>query len=190
MYGDAIEFFLQSTFFNGLLGTARAPHPMNSPDDMTQTQRRWDDDEWGGDDDEVLPDTRSGARRLALQALYWEAASPGQLEEALRQRATAASMCSDNIDFASRLARGCIEHGSEIQGLIGSTATNWRPERIARLDGLILRLALTELLFLNDAPARVAIDEAVELAKAYGGDKSHAFVNGVLDAVARQRGII
>ncbi|MFP6644258.1 MAG: transcription antitermination factor NusB [Candidatus Latescibacterota bacterium] len=163
---------------------------MNSPDDTTQTQRRWDDDEWGGDDDEVLPDTRSGARRLALQALYWEAASPGQLEEALRQRATAASMCSDNIDFASRLARGCIEHGSEIQGLIGSTATNWRPERIARLDGLILRLALTELLFLNDAPARVAIDEAVELAKAYGGDKSHAFVNGVLDAVARQRGII
>ena len=163
---------------------------MNSPDDTTQTQRRWDDDEWGGDDDEALPDTRSGARRLALQALYWEAASPGQLEEALRQRATAASMRPDNAEFASRLARSCIEHSSEIQELIGSTATNWRPERIARLDGLILRLAITELLFMNDAPPRVAIHEAVELAKAYGGDKSHAFVNGVLDAIARQRGVI
>ncbi|MDA0334109.1 MAG: hypothetical protein O2782_02975 [bacterium] len=56
---------------------------MNSPDDAVKAQRRWDDDEWGAEDDEPLPDTRSGARRLALQALYWEVASPGQLEEAL-----------------------------------------------------------------------------------------------------------
>jgi N utilization substance protein B len=162
---------------------------MNSPHETTQTQRRWDDDEWGGVDDEILPDTRAGARRLALQALYWEAASPGQMEEALRQRSNVASMCSDNLEFASRLARGSIEHDSEIRQLIAATATNWRPERIARLDGLILCLALTELLFLDEAPARVTIHEAVELAKAYGGEKSHAFVNGVLDAIARQRGI-
>lgn len=162
---------------------------MNSTEDPTQTQRRWDDDEWGGDDDEPLPNSRSGARRLALQALYWEAASPGQLEEALRQRATAANMWSDHVEFAGRLARVCIDNGPEIQQLINATATNWRPDRIARLDGLILRLALTELLYLDDAPARVAIHEAVELAKAYGGEKSHAFVNGILDAIARQRGI-
>jgi transcription antitermination protein NusB len=162
---------------------------VNSPDDAAPVQRRWDDDEWGAEDDEPLPDTRSGARRLALQALYWEVASPGQLEEALRQRATAAKMGARNIEFAGRLARSCTEHDDEIRDLISKTATNWRPERIARLDGLILRLALTELLFLEDAPARVAIHEAVELAKAYGGDKSHAFVNGVLDTIARQRGI-
>lgn len=162
---------------------------MNSPDDTVQAQRHWDDDEWGAEDDEPLPDTRSGARRLALQALYWEVASPGQLEEALRQRATAANMGARNIEFAGRLARSCVEHDSEIRELISATVTNWRPERIARLDGLILRLALTELLFLEDTPARVAIHEAIELAKAYGGDKSHAFVNGVLDTIARQRGI-
>ncbi|HCL31574.1 MAG TPA: transcription antitermination factor NusB [Candidatus Latescibacteria bacterium] len=162
---------------------------MNSTDDTTQQQRRWDDDEWGGEDDEILPDTRAGARRLALQALYWEVASPGQLEEALRQRATAASMGADNVEFAGSLARGCIIHSAEIKELIAATATNWHPSRIARLDGLILQLALTELLYLDDSPARVAIHEAVELAKAYGGDKSHAFVNGVLDAIARQRGI-
>jgi N utilization substance protein B len=162
---------------------------VNSPDDTVQAQRRWDDEEWGSEDDELLPDTRSGARRMALQALYWEVASPGQLEEALRQRATAANMGPRNIEFAGRLARSCVEHDSEIRELISATATNWRPERIARLDGLILRLALTELLFLADAPPRVAIHEAIELAKAYGGDKSHAFVNGVLDTIARRRGI-
>lgn len=162
---------------------------MNSTQDPTQSQRRWDDDEWGGEDDEPLPDTRSGARRLALQALYWETASPGQIEEALRQRATAANMQPENIEFAGRLARSCVEHSQDIQQLIAATATNWHPDRIARVDGLILRLALTELLYLDDAPARVAIHEAVELAKAYGGEKSHAFVNGVLDAIARQRGI-
>ncbi len=162
---------------------------MNSTENPADAQRRWDDDEWGADEDEPLPNSRSGARRLALQALYWEAASPGQLEEALQQRATAAAMSTAHVEFAGRLARVCIEHSGDIQQLITATATNWRPDRIARLDGLILRLALTELLYLNDAPPRVAIHEAVELAKAYGGEKSHAFVNGVLDAIARQRGI-
>ena len=162
---------------------------VDNPGDTTRPQR-WDDDEWGSEDEEPLPDSRSGARRLALQALYWESASPGQLEEALRQRATAAHMSVNNIEFAGRLARTCIEHDDEIRELIAATAHNWRPERIARLDGLILRLALAELLFVEGVPPRVTIHEAVELAKDYGGGKSHAFVNGVLDAVARQRGIV
>jgi len=161
---------------------------MNAPDD-TRQQHRWDDDGWGGDDDEPLPDTRSGARRLALQALYWELASPGQLEDALRQRATAANMGTSNVEFAGQLARVCIEHGTELHDLITAAATNWHPDRIARLDGLILRLALTELLYIEGVPAKVTIHEAIELAKSYGGDKSHAFVNGILDAITRQRGL-
>jgi N utilization substance protein B len=52
-----------------------------------------------------------------------------------------------------------------------------------------LRLALTELLYIEGVPAKVTIHEAIELAKSYGGDKSHAFVNGILDAIARQRGL-
>lgn len=162
---------------------------MDSPSDTT-SQRRWDDDEWGGEDDEVLPDSRSGARRLALQALYWESSSPGQIEEALRQRSTAASMGTENIEFAGRLARATLEHDEEIRSLVAGAATNWSPERIARVDGLILRLGLAELLFVQDAPARVVISEAVGMAKDYGGGKSHAFVNGVLDAIARQRGLV
>lgn len=163
---------------------------MNGPGhDTASAQGRWDDDEWGVDEDEPLPDSRTGARRLALQALYWESASPGQLEEALRQRATAASMGADNVEFASQLARAGVEHVDEIAQVIADTSTNWTLDRIARVDGLVLRVALAELLFVADAPPRVTIHEAVEMAKEYGGDKSHAFVNGVLDAIARKRGL-
>ena len=145
-------------------------------------------DEWGVEEEE-LPDSRSGARRLALEVLYWEVASPGQLEEALRQRATAAGLRRENVEFASRLARAAVEHAEELHGLISSTATNWSSDRIARLDGLVLRLGAAELLYFDDVPGRVAIDEAVELARTYGGGQSHAFVNGVLDGIARARGI-
>jgi N utilization substance protein B len=145
-------------------------------------------EEWGPED-EPLPDSRAGARRLALEALYWVSASPGQLEDALRQRATSAHLRSENVEFASRLARAVLEHTTELDELIAATATNWHRDRIARLDGLVLRLGAAELLYLEDVPARVAIDQAVELARAYGGGKSHAFVNGVLDGIARARGI-
>ena len=145
-------------------------------------------DEWGVEEEE-LPDTRTGARRLALEVLYWEVASPGQLEEAFRQRATAAALRQENVEFASRLARAAVEHAEELDGLISTTATNWSSDRIARLDGLVLRLGAAELLYFDDVPPRVSIDEAVELARTYGGGKSHAFVNGVLDGIARARGI-
>jgi N utilization substance protein B len=149
--------------------------------------RRWDEAEWDGD--EAVPDTRAGARRLALQALYWESASPGQLDEALRQLAAGTGLSPENAAFAARLARLAVDHADELDRLISQASTHWRRERIARLDGLVLRLALAELLYGQEAPARVCIHEAVELAKAYGGDRSYAFVNGVLDAVARARGL-
>ena len=66
----------------------------------------------------------------------------------------------------------------------------YRPNRIARIDRLILRLALAEMLFIGEIPIRVSIDEAVELAKSYSTDKSHAFVNGILDGIVRQKGLV
>lgn len=156
--------------------------------DLAQVRPQGEDAE-GGEDGVRLPDSRSGARRLALQALYWESSCPGQLEEALGQLAMAAGLRPEHVDFAGRLARAAVEHAGQLDRLIADAATNWRPERIARLDGLVLRLALAELLFFDDIPARVSICEAVELAKAYGGGQSYAFVNGVLDAIARGRGL-
>lgn len=157
-------------------------------DEVAPGRRRGEDAEWG-EEDVPLPDSRSGARRLALEVLYWESSSPGQLEEALRQRATAARLGPQNVAFAGRLVRAASDHAAQIDDLIAATATHWRRERIARLDGLVLRLAAAELLFLDDAPPRVAIHEAVELAKAYCGPQAYAFVNGILDAIAKARGI-
>jgi N utilization substance protein B len=82
-----------------------------------------------------------------------------------------------------------VIHRAELDELVRENATNWAPERIARLDGLILRLALAELLHVEDIPARVTIHEAVELAKIYGGGQSYRFVNGLLDGIARKRGL-
>ena len=69
-------------------------------------------------------------------------------------------------------------------------AKNWSWERIARIDRLILRLALAEMLYIEEIPVRVSINEAIELAKSYSTDKSYAFVNGVLDGVVRQKGLV
>ncbi|MCC7265164.1 MAG: transcription antitermination factor NusB [Candidatus Latescibacteria bacterium] len=138
--------------------------------------------------DPVLPDNRHGARQLALQALYWEASSPGDGQRALGELGEQASLSAPTLEFATQLVAAVSEHGGELDALVDGAASHWRQDRIARIDGIILRLALAEILHCG-TPARVAMDEAIELAKTYSGAKSYVFVNGVLDAVTRQRGL-
>lgn len=138
--------------------------------------------------DPALPDNRHGARQLALQALYWEASSPGDGQRALGELGEQASLSAPTRAFAGQLVAAVSEHAGELDALVDGAASHWRQDRIARIDGIILRLALAEILHCG-TPARVAIDEAVELAKTYSGAKSYVFVNGVLDAVTRQRGL-
>jgi N utilization substance protein B len=88
-------------------------------------------------------------------------------------------------DFAQALALNVVEQCAELDRVIAEHASNWRVERMAVVDRNILRLASWELLF-SDTPAAVVIDEAVELARRFGADTTPAFVNGVLDAVARR----
>lgn len=85
--------------------------------------------------------------------------------------------------FAKELVLGVAAHRDALDALIAEHAKNWRLERMASVDRNVLRLGVFELLH-GDAPAAVVIDEAVELARRFGGDRSPAFVNGVLDAVA------
>ncbi len=138
--------------------------------------------------DPALPDNRHGARQLALQALYWEASSPGDGQRALRELGAQASLSAPTLEFAAQLVAAVGEHAGELDGLIDAAANHWRQDRIARIDGIILRLALAETIHCG-TPARVAMDEAIELAKTYSGAKAYVFVNGVLDAVTRQRGL-
>ncbi len=88
-------------------------------------------------------------------------------------------------DFARHLALQVIEHSDELDAVLSEHASNWRVERMAVVDRNILRLASYELLH-SDTPAPVVIDEAIELARRFGADTSPAFVNGVLDAVAKR----
>ena len=146
-----------------------------------------EDGSWVGPD---IPDTRRGARHIALQVLYWEASTPGDANAALAELAGRCGLADERIEFSRALVASVVQHRSEFDKLINSTASHWRTDRIARLDGIIIRLALAELLYFDDIPPRVSIDEAIELAKTYGSEQSYAFVNGVLDAIVDARGLV
>lgn len=85
--------------------------------------------------------------------------------------------------FAEKLVAGVLEHQEEIDALIGRYATNWKVSRMQVVDRNILRLGAYELLWLADVPAKVTMNEAIELAKDFGDDEAAKFVNGILDRI-------
>ncbi len=92
----------------------------------------------------------------------------------------------DDTEFVDSLVRGVIDHMNELDNKLRPLAPEWPIEQIARVDRTVLRLGLYELLFSADSvPPKVAINEAVELAKAFGSDNSGKFVNGVLGTAYR-----
>ena len=105
---------------------------------------------------------------------YWSAQeAPADLAEPLRE-------------FANRIVRGTLDRQAEIDGMLSAHAQNWRVERMAVIDRLVLRLGVFEMLSENDTPSKVIINEALELARSFSGEESVAFVNGVLDAVRKE----
>jgi N utilization substance protein B len=88
--------------------------------------------------------------------------------------------------LANDLVRNTIARVSEIDAMLARHAQNWRVERMAVIDRLVLRLAVSEMLASPDTPPRVVINEAIELARAYSGDEAVGFVNGILDAVRKE----
>jgi N utilization substance protein B len=123
---------------------------------------------------------RSRSRQVAFQILYGDdlnprastAASDELLEKRLRSK--------ELIELSRGLVSGVRHHRRELDKLIEKAAENWSLKRMAATDRNILRLGVFEMLH-TDAPARVAIDEAVELAKRFGSAQSAQFVNGILD---------
>ncbi|MBZ0258340.1 transcription antitermination factor NusB [bacterium] len=88
--------------------------------------------------------------------------------------------------FARELADGVLNNQSEIDSTISSAAQRWRVDRMSPVERNILRMGVYELQIAKDAPTNVVLDEAIELAKCYGDAESDRFVNGILDAVAKQ----
>jgi N utilization substance protein B len=141
----------------------------------------------------MKPDEARGrhrAREAALQMLYqWEVGrvTPGDVILTYWPgQEDAAQVDEAHREFANDLVRGTVGRVEEIDRLLGSRTLNWRVERMAVLDRLVLRLATFELLAEPHTPAKVVINEALELARAYSGEEAVAFVNGVLDGVRKE----
>jgi N utilization substance protein B len=124
---------------------------------------------------------RSLAREAALQVLFQDDLNPG-VNPALAEQFLRARLAHfpNLVEFAQSLVDGVRRNRNEIDNLLARTADNWSLERMAVTDRNILRIGTFELLY-TDTPGRVAINEAVELAKRYGTAHSAQFVNGILD---------
>ena len=126
---------------------------------------------------------RRKGRELALMVLYELDFRPGDLTTVLEEFWRDRVVPPDVRSFADGLVRGAAEKAAELDAMIESNAAHWSLARIAPVERNILRLATYELLFRDDIPERVAINEAIELAKLYGSEESGAFVNGILDQI-------
>jgi N utilization substance protein B len=127
---------------------------------------------------------RRKAREVALQALY-EADSAGhKAEQALTHLLAKAGLSDDGAAFARELVNGVSHNKGKIDHHIQVFAPAWPIEQIPTVDRNILRLAIFEVLLDSKVPVKVAINEAVELAKTFGSDNSPKFVNGVLGSIS------
>ncbi|MEJ5260620.1 MAG: transcription antitermination factor NusB [Anaerohalosphaeraceae bacterium] len=132
-------------------------------------------------------DRRSRARELAIQAICQ---LDVQGEQVLPLLARFFRENSDDelvVHLAEQWTRGAWEHWRRCDEEIAASAEKWNVNRLSMVDRSILRLGVYQLLFCPDIPEKVAINEAIELAKKYGGVQSPRFVNGVLDAVYRRK---
>lgn len=134
--------------------------------------------------------SRRQGRTLAFQVLFGLGFDPQTEQGALRRafaRNPAVVDCENEeaVSFASQLVMGACEHMAAIDKVIGKHSDHWKIGRIAKVELAILRLSLFEILHRQDIPLKVAINEAIELAKGFGDESSRSFVNGILDAVAR-----
>jgi N utilization substance protein B len=139
------------------------------------------------------PDFRRAGRRRAFEVLYGLSfVSPEEDDLAEYFDRTPLpedlELAAEAVNFAWEFVSGVTEHMERLDEIISGFSTHWKLSRIARIELAILRLAIYEMLGAPHTPHKVAINEAVELAKGYGDENSKNFVNGILDAVAKKAG--
>jgi N utilization substance protein B len=124
---------------------------------------------------------RSAAREFLLTALYRREHVETSLAEMLAEVEP-----GDQREYIEAVFEGILDRIEEIDRMIGERTVGWRFERLALIDRNILRLGVYELLYLDEIPAEVAMDEAVELAKKFGTEQARSFVNGILDRIWKE----
>ena len=130
--------------------------------------------------------TRRRARRVTLETLYEYDLAAHDPDVILKYRLEDHPMENAGVEFARLLVYGVIEHMDEMDVLISRYAPEWPLDQMAVIDRNILRIAIYEFLVDGETPVKVAINEAVELAKTYGSDSAPRFINGVLGTLADQ----
>ncbi len=129
---------------------------------------------------------RSRAREVALQILYEDDLNPAETPERIEQFIESRLRSDELRTFARSLVDGVRRNRSELDAMLAQIAVNWSLTRMAAADRNLLRMGAYEILY-TDTPDRVAINEAVELAKRYGALHSPQFVNGILDKLLEDR---
>ena len=137
--------------------------------------------------------SRPLARSIAMQALYeWDfnGRDDSTIEKRIRRNFAEFGPGLENPEFVEALVKGVLEKREKLDQIIEKTAPEWPIEQVAMVDRNILRLGIYELLFSDReaVPPKVAINEAIELAKGFGGETSSRFVNGVLGTIYREIG--
>lgn len=131
---------------------------------------------------------RSRARAWALQVHYrWESAGlGGTLRDALVETMTTRTVSPRRLPYIRQLLTLLDDHIDEVDRALADALENWSLDRLSRIDRAVLRIGAVEILFQEEIPPKVAIQEAIHLAEAYGGRESPRFVNGVLDALYKE----
>ncbi len=131
-----------------------------------------------------MPGKRRKARIAALKTLFEVDSVDHSPDHILERQLEEHSLPNDAAEFARHLIRGVMENYDRLDEVIRKNAPAWPLEQVAAVDRNILRLAIYEIVIDNRVPMRAAINEAIELAKEFGGEASPKFVNGVLGSVA------
>lgn len=128
--------------------------------------------------------SRRKSRELALQVLFQIEFTKQPSKNALPLFFTYFCSKKNPDDFITHLVQGVEEHREEIDRLLRKYSEHWALERISLVDRNILRMAIFEILWCSDIPSKVSINEAIELGKKFGTEKSAAFINGILDKIS------
>ncbi|NLW25175.1 MAG: transcription antitermination factor NusB [Clostridia bacterium] len=128
------------------------------------------------------------ARETAFQTIFQIDVGKNSPEEALTQRLQQVLLGESEKDFCRRLVKGTLENLQEIDKKIQQYVVDWKIERMPSVDRNLLRMAIFEMMYCEDIPNKVAINEAIELAKIFGSEESAKFINGVLDRLLKELG--
>ncbi len=128
---------------------------------------------------------RTKAREVVLQFLYQQDIRKDNWSNNISDFELLKNIEEDIANFANTLIKGTLENISTLDDIISKSAQNWQLKRMATVDRNIMRMATYELLYESKIPAKVSINEAINLAKKYGDEESGKFVNGILDKIKR-----